>query len=122
VACEAIEKARATLRYLPKYSHTCPRLRHELFRASIEQFARSSHSSVRKNVPISGQAMLQYDRNPLLVLENSGTCCHSEERNSFKHCAPRVRGVGIPLSRPWQQLEAGGNREHCAADQRKIRR
>ena len=42
-------------------------LRRELSQASIEQFARSSHCSVRKNVPIiSGmQAMLQYDRNPL---------------------------------------------------------
>ena len=66
---EAIEKAHATLRYLPK----CPptsiqsncltansrrssvRSRRELFRVSLEQFARSSHSSVRANVPtISG--------------------------------------------------------------------
>ena len=47
--------------------HSCARLRRELSQASIEQFARSSHCSVRKNVPIiSGmQAMLQYDRNPL---------------------------------------------------------
>ena len=39
----------------------------ELFRASLEQFAHSSHSSVRANVPtISGMlAMLQYDRNLL---------------------------------------------------------
>ena len=78
---EAIEKAHATLRYLPKYSpdlnpielpyansrRSSVRSRRELFRASLEQFARSSHSSVRANVPtISGmQAMLQYDRNPL---------------------------------------------------------
>jgi transposase len=73
---EAIEKAHATLRYLPKYSpdlnpiellRSSVRSRRELFRASHEQFARSSHSSVRANVPtISGmQAMLQYDRNPL---------------------------------------------------------
>ncbi len=47
--------------------HSCARLRREPSQASIEQFARSSHCSVRKNVPIiSGmQAMLQYDRNPL---------------------------------------------------------
>ena len=50
------------------------RSRRELFRASLEQFARSSHSSVRANVPtISGmQAMLQYNRNPLLVAICSG--------------------------------------------------
>ena len=43
------------------------RSRRELFQASLEQFAHSSHSSVRANVPtISGmQAMLQYDRNLL---------------------------------------------------------
>ena len=57
---EAIEKAHATLRYLPKYSpdlnpansrRSSVRSRRELFRASLEQFARSSHSSVRANVP-----------------------------------------------------------------------
>ena len=78
---EAIEKARATLRYLPKYSPDLnpiemPYSKFKAFLrkvaartvpASIEQFARSSHSSVRKNAPtISAmQAMLQYDRNPL---------------------------------------------------------
>ena len=78
---EAVEKTRATLRYLrntrptstrsscstANSRHSCARLQHELFRPSIEQFARSSRSSVHKNVPtISGmQAMLQYERNPL---------------------------------------------------------
>src|SRR6202011_5305056 len=39
----------------------------ELFRASREQFARSSHNSALTNVPTISvmQAMLQYDRNPL---------------------------------------------------------
>ena len=47
--------------------HSCARSRREPFPVSIEQFARSSHSSVRKNVPTISdmQAMLQYDRNPL---------------------------------------------------------
>jgi hypothetical protein len=42
-------------------------LRRELFRASREQFARSSHSSALSNVPIISAmlVMLQYDRNPL---------------------------------------------------------
>ena len=81
---KAIERAGATLRYLPKYSpdfltsirlrcptassrSSCARLPRELCRASIEPFARSSHKSAPKNVPtISGmQAMLQYERNPL---------------------------------------------------------
>jgi arylsulfatase A-like enzyme len=46
---------------------SCARLRREPFPASIEQFARSSPSSVRKNVPTISdmQAMLRYDRNPL---------------------------------------------------------
>ena len=77
---EAIEKAHATLRYLPKYSPDLNpiELPYSKFKAflrkvaartipaSLKQFARSSHSSVRANVPtISGmQAMLQYDRNP----------------------------------------------------------
>jgi hypothetical protein len=43
------------------------RSRRELFPASLEQFARSSHGLVRANaLTISAvQAMLQYDRNPL---------------------------------------------------------
>jgi transposase len=78
---EAIEKARPTLRYLPKYfpdlnsiemsygkfKRFSARWQRDLFRASREQFARSSHNSAPTNVPtISAmQAMLQYDRNPL---------------------------------------------------------
>ena len=78
---ETIEKARATLRYLPKYSPDLnpielPYSKFKTFlrkgggtycSGSIEQLDRSSRSSVRKNAPtISGmQAMLQYDRNPL---------------------------------------------------------
>ena len=73
---EAIEKARATLRYptstqsrclTASSRHSCARLPREPFRASIAQFARSSRRSVRKNVPtiLGMQAMLQYERNPL---------------------------------------------------------
>jgi transposase len=78
---EAIEKAGAIIRYLPKYSPTLIRLRcltansrrscasspPELFRPSIELFAPSSHRSALKNAPtISAmQGMLQYERNPL---------------------------------------------------------
>ena len=80
---EAIEKAQATLRYLPKYSPDLNpiELPYSKFKALLrkaaartvpgltEQFARSCHSSVLENVPtISGmQAMLQYEREPLLV-------------------------------------------------------
>jgi transposase len=78
---EAIEKAGATLRYLPKYSPDLnpiempyskfkaflAKWRLELFRVSNAPFARSSRKSARKNVPtISGtRAMLQYERNQL---------------------------------------------------------
>jgi hypothetical protein len=43
------------------------RWQRDLFRASREQFARSSHNSALTNVPTISvmQAMLQYDRNPL---------------------------------------------------------
>jgi hypothetical protein len=77
---EAIERAPATLRYrrnilLTSIRLSCltvnsrnssARLPRELFRASREQFARSSHSSALTNVPIisSVLGMLQYDRNP----------------------------------------------------------
>ena len=80
---EAIEKAGATLRYLPKYSpdlnpsscptanskHGCARLPSEPFGVSTEQFARSCHSSVLKNAPTTSgmPAMFPYDREPLLV-------------------------------------------------------
>ena len=78
---EAIEKAPATLRYLPKYSPDLNpiEMSYSKFKAlmrkaaartvpsSIEQSARLFHRSVLKNVPtISAmRAMLQYDRNPL---------------------------------------------------------
>jgi transposase len=78
---EAIEKARATLPYLPKYSPDLnpiemsyskfktlmSKVAARTSRPSIEQSARLSHGSVPKNVPtISAmQAMLQYDRNTL---------------------------------------------------------
>jgi transposase len=74
----AIEKSGATLRYLPKYSPDLnpielPYSKFKTFlrkvaaRASLEQFARSSHRSAHKNVPTISrtQAMLQYERNPL---------------------------------------------------------
>ena len=78
---EAIEKARATVRYLPKYSPDlnpsrcltanlkpcCARPPSEPFGASTEQFDRSCHCSVLKNArTISGMPdMLQNDREPL---------------------------------------------------------
>ncbi len=76
----AIEKAGASLRYLPKYSPDLNpiELPYSKFKAflckvaaripaSIAQFECSSLSLVRKNVPTisSMQAMLQYDWNPL---------------------------------------------------------
>ena len=68
VTCRSIRQISIRSRCLTANSrHSCAGLRHELYRASIEQFARSSPSSGHKNVPtISGmQAMLQYDRIPL---------------------------------------------------------
>ena len=74
---EAIEKARPTLRYLPKYSPDLNpiELPYSKFKAllrkvaarTVELSARSCHSSVLRNaLTISGmQAMLQYDREPL---------------------------------------------------------
>jgi hypothetical protein len=74
---EAIEKARATVRYrqtsiqsrclTANSRHSCAKWLREPFRVSTEQSARLSHGSVLKNVPTISdmQAMLQYDRNPL---------------------------------------------------------
>jgi len=78
---EAIETARATLRYLPQYSPdldsiempfsnsrlTCARSPQAPSQVCIELFAPSSRVCTRTNVPtISGiQAMFPYDRNPL---------------------------------------------------------
>ena len=81
---EAIEKAGATLRYLPKYSpdlnpiempyskfkdHSCARLPREPFQVSTEQFAPSCRSSALENVPTTSgmPAMFPYEREPLLV-------------------------------------------------------
>ena len=94
----AIEKVHATLRYLPKYSptstrsrwptansrHSSARSQRELFRASIEQFARLSRSSAHKNVPTIScmQAMLQDDR----------ICCRAQlgRPRSMARCAAEV--------------------------------
>jgi len=78
---EAVEKAQATLRYLPKYSPDLNPIEmpYSKFKTFLRKVAartvpglnraiRSlSPSSVRKNVPTISdmQAMLQYDRNPL---------------------------------------------------------
>jgi hypothetical protein len=78
---EAIEKAGAIIRYFQSTPLILIRLRcltanstrscasspPELFQASIEPFAPSSHRSALKNAPtISAmQGMLQYERNPL---------------------------------------------------------
>ena len=74
---EAIEKARATIRYLPKYSPDLnpiempyskfKALLRKVAHGSTEQFARSCHSSVLGNAPTTSsmQAMLQHDREPL---------------------------------------------------------
>ena len=79
---EAIEKARATLRYLPKYSPDLnpiemPYSKFKTFLRKVaertvpglstEKFARSCHSLALKNVPTTSgmRAMLQYDRDRL---------------------------------------------------------
>ena len=78
---EAVEKAGATLRYLPKYSPdlipsscptansrtTCARLPSEPFGVSTEQFAPSCRNSGLENVPTTSgmPAMFPYEREPL---------------------------------------------------------
>ena len=76
---QAIEKAQASVRYLPKYSPDLNpiELPYSKFKAFLRkvaartvpdaQFARSSHNSARANAPTISltQAMLQNERNPL---------------------------------------------------------
>src|SRR5258708_3712022 len=55
-------------------ARSCGKLPRELFPRSTEQFARSCHSSVLRNAPTTSgmRAMLQYDREPLLVAAHVG--------------------------------------------------
>ena len=123
---EAIEKAGASLRYLPKYSPDLNpiempyskfktflrKLRRELSQASIEQFARSSHCSVRKNVPIiSGmQAMLQYDRDPLSWIESNTWCPRLTAAMILSGSAVQVKGFGSWLVSATKRLIAAEDR------------
>jgi transposase len=102
---EAIEKARATLRYLPKYfpdlnpiempyskfKTPSAKWQRDPFRASCEQFARSSHNSALANVPTISvmQGMLQY-----------AGIRFSTSISKFESYAWSFRGAALRFGRP----------------------